>query len=36
MEARGLELDDMIEGVSRGNMDLLGDWIIDADRTLNF
>ena len=35
-EARGLGLEDLIDGVVNGNMDLQGEWVIEADKVLVF
>jgi hypothetical protein len=35
-EARGLEPEAMIEGVTGGNMDLEGEWTLAADQVLVF
>jgi hypothetical protein len=36
MEARGLGLEDLIEGVTKGTMDLQGEWTVEADQVLVF
>ena len=33
-EARGLGLDELTEGVEMGNMDLLGDWTLEANQVI--
>ena len=35
-QARGLEPSMFIEGVQPGNMGLLGDWSVEADKVLVF
>jgi uncharacterized protein involved in oxidation of intracellular sulfur len=35
-EARGLGLEDLIEGVTKGTMDLQGEWTLEADQVLVF
>ena len=36
MNARGLEENGLIDGCSRGSMDELASWVIEADRVLTF
>ena len=36
MEARGIEPERLIEGVQSGNMDLAGEWTVEADKVLVF
>jgi len=36
MEARGIEPERLIEGVQPGNMDLAGEWTVEADKVLVF
>jgi uncharacterized protein involved in oxidation of intracellular sulfur len=35
-EARGFGLEDLIEGVTKGTMDLQGEWTLEADQVLVF
>lgn len=36
MDARGFGQEDLIEGVQRGSMDLLGEWTLAADKVVVF
>jgi len=36
MDARGVTEGELLEGVERGSMELLGRWVVEADRVIGF
>ena len=36
INARGLDISDLVEGVERGSMKILVEWIRDSDRVISF